>query len=417
MTDTLGSRFKKAWNIIKNKDPTSGHVDNGPGYYYRPDRRRVRSATDKSFVTSILTRIAEDAASKRVEHVRLDDNNRYAETIYSSLNYCLTSEANLDQTGRAFLFDAIFSMLEEGAVALVPTRASEDIKYATNFKVGQLRVAKIVQWFPYKVEVELYDEDRGSKFNIILPKRSVAIIENPFFSVMNAPNSTLQRLVRKLAILDAIDEQSGSGKLDLIIQLPYVVRSELKKQQANERRRAIEDQLAGSKFGIAYIDGTERVTQLNRPIENNLMAQIEYLTSMLYSQLGTNQAVMDGTADEKTMLNYENRIIEPILSAVVDELKRKFLSKTARTEGQSIMFFIDPLKLVPIQSIADIGDKLTRNEITSPNEIRQVLGLKPSNDPKSDELRNRNINQSSQDEGADSEIQNEGGEADAPAGL
>jgi hypothetical protein len=356
-----------------------------------------------------LTRIAQDAAAKRIEHVQLDDNNRYVKTYSSSLNYCLTTEANIDQTGRALMFDAIFSMLEEGSVALVPTRASENIRLFTTFDVGCLRVAKVVEWYPYKVKVELYDEDRGGKFTTILPKRSVAIIENPFYSVMNGPNSTLQRLIRKLNILDAIDEQSGSGKLDLIIQLPYVVRSEIKKQQANERRKAIEDQLAGSKFGIAYIDGTERVTQLNRPVENNLMSQIEYLTSMLYSQLGINQAIMDGTADEKTMLNYENRIIEPILSAIVDELKRKFLTKTARTKGQSIVFFSDPFKLVPIQNIAEIADKFTRNEIMAPNEIRQIVGLKPSGDPESDKLRNRNINQNNENQEG-SEIQNEGGE-------
>lgn len=413
MAETFSSRFKKAWNIIKNKDPTIVEWDNGPGYYYRPDRAIPRYSTDRSFITSVYGRIAQDAAAKRIEHVQLDENGRYLNTIESTLNYCLTTEANIDQTGRAMILDAAFSMLEEGSVAIVPTRASENIRTASAFKVGCLRVAKITQWYPYKVKVELYDEDRGQKFETILPKSSVAIIENPFYTVMNAPNSTLQRLIRKLSILDAIDEHSGSGKLDLIIQLPYSTKSQLKQQQAAERRKQIDEQLAGSKYGIAYIDTTERITQLNRPVENNIMSQVEYLTSMLYSQLGITQAILDGTADEKAMLNYENRIIEPILSAIVSEISRKFLTKTARTQGQSIMFFSDPFKLVPINNIAEIADKFTRNEILTPNEVRQIIGMTPSGDPESDKLRNRNINQKSDE----SENQNEGGEDIDPADV
>lgn len=413
MAETFSSRFKKAWSIIKNKDPTIVEWDNGQGYYYRPDRVIPRYSTDRSFITSVYGRIAQDVAAKRIEHVQLDENGRYLDTIESTLNYCLTTEANIDQTGRAMILDAAFSMLEEGSVAIVPTRASENIRTASAFKVGCLRVAKITQWYPYKVKVELYDEDRGQKFETILPKSSVAIIENPFYTVMNAPNSTLQRLIRKLSILDAIDEHSGSGKLDLIIQLPYSTKSQLKQQQAAERRKQIDEQLAGSKYGIAYIDTTERITQLNRPVENNIMSQVEYLTSMLYSQLGITQSILDGTADEKAMLNYENRIVEPILSAIVSELSRKFLTKTARTQGQSIMFFSDPFKLVPINNIAEIADKFTRNEILTPNEIRQVIGMTPSGDPESDKLRNRNINQKTDD----SENQNEGGEDIDPADV
>lgn len=413
MAETFSSRFKKAWNIIKNKDPTIVEWDNGPGYYYRPDRVLPRYSTDRSFITSVYGRIAQDVAAKRIEHVQLDENGRYLDTIESTLNYCLTTEANIDQTGRAMILDAAFSMLEEGSVAIVPTRASENIRVTSSFKVGCLRVAKITQWYPYKVKVELFDEDRGQKFETILPKSSVAIIENPFYTVMNAPNSTLQRLIRKLSILDAIDEHSGSGKLDLIIQLPYSTKSQLKQQQAAERRKQIDEQLAGSKYGIAYIDTTERITQLNRPVENNIMSQVEYLTSMLYSQLGITQAILDGTADEKAMLNYENRIVEPILSAIVSEISRKFLTKTARTQGQSIMFFSDPFKLVPINNIAEIADKFTRNEILTPNEVRQIIGMTPSGDPESDKLRNRNINQKSDE----SENQNEGGEDIDPADV
>ena len=416
MGETFGSRIKHAWNVFMNKDPTSYRTDYGAGYYYRPDRARIRFYTDKSLVTPIINRIALDAAAIDIKHVRLDENERYFETIDSSLNYCLTTEANLDQTSRAFLLDAILSMLDEGCVALVPVQTSANIFKENVFEIGTIRTAKILEWYPKFVKVSLYNEDTGQKQDVVVPKKSVAIIENPFYAVMNSPNSTLQRLIRKLTLLDAIDDQSGSGKLDLIIQLPYVVKGEFKRQQAEERRKQIENQLEGSKFGIAYIDGTERVTQLNRPVENTLMSQIEYLTNMLYSQLGLTQAIMDGTANADVMQNYYTRTIEPIVAALADEMRRKFLTKTARTKGQTVMYFRDPFSLVPVSAIAEIADKMTRNEIMSSNEIRQIVGMKPSDQPGADELRNKNLNQSKEaigENAVNEQIQNEGSESDA----
>ena len=342
----------------------------------------------------MYNRIALDTASIDIFHARLDEDGRFTEQIKSGLNECLTLSANIDQTGKAFLQDVVMSMMDEGAVAIVPVDTSIDPSVSGSFDIHSLRTAKIVEWYPAFVKVELYNDKTGLKEQITLPKNSVAIIENPLYAVINEPNSTMQRLIRKLNILDVIDEQSGSGKLDLIIQLPYVIKSEARRQQAETRRKDIEMQLAGSKYGVAYTDGTEKITQLNRPVENNLMKQIEYLTNMLYSQLGITQSILDGSANEKTMLNYYNRTIEPIITAIVDEMKRKFLTKTARTQGQSIVYFRNPFKLVPVTEIAEISDKLTRNEIASSNEIRQIIGWKPSDDPAADELRNKNLNQS-----------------------
>lgn len=389
---SLGDRIQHAWNAFRNtRDPTMTYVDYGRSSYTRPDRVRFSRGNERSIVTALYNRMAMDAASIEINHVRLDDDNRYAETMDSGLNTCLTLSANIDQTGRAFRQDIYMSLFDEGCIAIVPVETDIDPDNGS-FKIESMRTGKIVQWYPQQVKVRLYDERTGEHAEIIVPKKSTAIIENPFYAVMNESNSTMKRLIRKLNLLDAIDEQSGSGKLDLIIQLPYVVKSETRKSQAEERRQSIEDQLANSPFGIAYIDGTERITQLNRPVENNLMKQIEYLTSMLYSQLGMTQSILDGTADDKTMLNYYSRIIEPLVATVVDEMKRSFLTKTARTQKQSIMFFRDPFKLVPVNDLAEIADKFTRNEIASSNEMRQVLGWKPSKDPKADQLINSNLN-------------------------
>jgi hypothetical protein len=363
----------------------------GMSYTYRPDRVRFSGGNERSIVTSVYNRIAMDVASIDIKHCRLDDNGRFTAEINSGLNNCLTLEANIDQTARAFRQDVVMSMFDEGAVAIVPVDAYADPTTGAT-DIITMRTGKIVEWFPRSVKIELYNDRTGKKENVILPKTSVAIIENPLYSVINEPNSTMKRLVRKLNLLDAIDEQSGSGKLDLIIQLPYVVKGQTRQEQAEKRRNDIIDQLKGP-FGIAYIDGTEKVTQLNRPIENNLMKQVEYLTNMLYSQIGMTPSVLDGTADEQTMLNYNNRTIEPIVSAIVDAMKRNFLSKTARTQGQTIMSFRDPFKLVPINNIAEIADKFTRNEILTSNEIRQIIGFKPSGDPKADQLVNSNIAQ------------------------
>lgn len=390
----FGSRLQHAWNaFVMNRDPTS-YSEVGQGYYYRPDRPRLSRGNERSIVTAVYNRIALDVADIDIRHVRLDENGRYIEDIRSHLNECLTVEANIDQTGRAFIQDVVMSMLDEGSVAIVPVETTLNPKVTQSYDINSMRTGKIVQWYPQHVKVRLYNDQTGKKEEITLPKNMVAIIENPLYSVMNEPNSTLQRLIRKLNLLDYIDEQSGAGKLDLIIQLPYVIKTEARRKEAEKRRRDIEQQLASTKYGIAYTDGTERVTQLNRPVENNLMKQIEYLTSMLYSQLGINQAVLDGTADEKTMLNYTNRSIGPIITAIVEEMRRKFLTKTARSQMQSIMYFRDPFKLVPVSQIAEISDKLTRNEIASSNEIRQIIGWKPSDDPAADELRNKNLNQS-----------------------
>ena len=390
-------RIQRGWNAFRNRDPTIDFRDTGMAYYYRPDRPRFSRGNERSITTSVLNRIALDVSSIDIFHVRLDENGRFLETVDSGLNNCLTLSANADQTGRAFKQDAVMSMLDEGCVALVPVDTSTDPNKTDSYEIETMRVGKIIQWRPQHVQIRLYNEQTGKKDEIWLPKRSVAIIENPLYAVMNEPNSTMQRLIRKLALLDVTDEQTASGKLDLIIQLPYVVKTEARRQQAETRRKDIEMQLAGSKYGIAYTDGTEKITQLNRSVENNLMKQVEYLTNQLYSQLGITQAILDGTADDKTMLNYYNRTIEPIVAAIVDEMKRKFLTKTARTQRQSIQFFRDPFKLVPVNDIAEIADKFTRNEIMTSNEIRQIVGMRPSDDPKADELRNSNISQQKND--------------------
>ena len=393
MEINFGSRLIHAWNAFLGRDLTSGYRDIGVSYSNRPDRVRFSRGNERSIVTSLFNRIAMDVSSIDIKHVRLDENERYTETIESGLNNCLTTEANLDQTGRAFVQDVVMSMLDEGCVAIVPIDTTLDPRVTNSYDILTMRTGKILEWYPEHVKVRVYNERTGRKEDIVVSKKSVAIIENPLYSVINEPNSTMQRLIRKLSLLDVTDEQTASGKLDLIIQLPYIIKTEARRKQAEDRRREIENQLASSKYGIAYTDGTERITQLNRSVENNLMKQIEYLTSMLYSQLGISQSVMDGTADEKTMLNYNNRTIEPIVSAIVDEMKRKFLTKTARSQRQSIAFFRDPFKLVPVNEIAEIADKFTRNEIASSNEIRQIIGFKPSKDPKADELRNSNISQ------------------------
>lgn len=389
---SFGSRLRHAWNTFMNRDPTYDYQDTGPGYAQRPDRPRMTRGNERSIVTAIYNRIALDVASINVSHCRVDENDRYVESIKSSLNNCLNLEANIDQTGRAFMQDVVMSMLDEGCVAIVPVDTSLDPTKTGSYDILSMRTGRIIEWFPEHVRVRVYNEKKGRQEDIKVPKSMTAIVENPLYAVINEPNSTMQRLVRKLNLLDLIDEQSGSGKLDLIIQLPYVIKSPTRKKHAEERRADIEKQLSGSKYGIAYTDGTERITQLNRPIENNLLKQIEYLTEMLYSQLGISKAILDGTASEQELLNYQTRTIEPIISAIVDEMKRKFLTKTARSQSQTIKFFRDPFKLVPINNIADIADKFTRNEIATSNELRQFIGMKPSDDPKADELRNSNLN-------------------------
>ena len=419
MAETIASRFKRGWNAFLNRDPTADwqYQSLGGSYYHRrPDRVRFSGGNEKSIVTSVYNRIAMDAAAIDIRHVDLDEDDRYVQDRVSGLNTCLSLSANLDQTSRAFMQDVYTSMFDEGCVAIVPVDADRDPKDTESFDVLSMRTGKIIDWYPTAVKVKLYNERKGEREDVILPKNAVAIIENPFYAVMNEPSSTLKRLIRKLNLLDAIDEQSGSGKLDLIIQLPYTIKSEARRQQAEKRRKDVEDQLYSSKYGITYADATERITQLNRPVENNLMKQIEYLTSMLYSQLGITQSILDGTADEKTMMNYYSRTIEPLVSAVVDEMKRKFLSKTARTQKQSITFFRDVFSLVPVNDLAEIADKMTRNEIMTSNEIRQRMGMKPSKDPKADQLVNSNINQASsnpikpepviEDSGGEGEIQN-----------
>ena len=398
MEVTLGTRLKHAWNAFFNKDPTDYFKNVGTGYTYRPDRPRLTRGNERSIVTSVYNRIGLDASSVSIQHVRLDENNRFLSVIDSGLNSCLTVEANLDQTGRAFIQDIVMSMLDEGSVAIVPVDTTFNPEITGSYDILSMRTGQILEWYPSHVKVRVYNEKTGRKEDIVVPKNTVGIVENPLYAVINEPNSTMQRLIRKLNLLDVVDEQSSSGKLDLIIQLPYVIKTEARRQQAENRRKDIENQLAGSKYGIAYTDGTERITQLNRSVENNLMKQIEYLTSMLYSQLGITQSILDGTADDKTMLNYYNRTIEPILSAIVDEMKRKFLTKTARSQLQSISFFRDPFKLVPVNEISEIADKFTRNEIMTSNEIRQIVGMKPSDDPKADELRNKNLSQPKDDQ-------------------
>lgn len=397
MEQSLGSRLRHAWNAFRNRDPTVNYEDGGASYYRRPDRIHLTRGNERSLVTSVYNRIALDVAAIGIKHCKIDENGRYLYDMKSELNNCLNLSANQDQTGRAFIQDVVMSMLDEGCVAIVPTDTTLNPKETQSYDILSMRTGKIIQWRPQQVQIRLYNESTGKKEEIWLPKKSVAIVENPLYAVINEPNSTMQRLMRKLSLLDVTDEQTASGKLDLIIQLPYVIKTDARRRQAENRRKDIEMQLAGSKYGIAYTDGTERITQLNRSVENNLMKQVEYLTNLLYSQLGVTQAVLEGTADEQAMLNYYSRTIEPIVSAIVDEMRRKFLSKTARTQLQTITFFRDPFKLVPINNIADIADKFTRNEILTSNELRQIIGMKPSKDPKADELRNSNISQSKDD--------------------
>lgn len=394
---SFGSRIRRAWNVFKNRDPmTDMSWRLGYGDSQRADRVILSSNNEKTIVNAIYNRIALDVASLKFRHVRLDENERFKEEMSTGLNEVLKTEANLDQSGRAFVHDMVLSMIDEGVVAAVPVETTDDPEVSSSYDILQMRVGPIVEWYPQHVKVRLYNSVTGQRQEFTFRKRDVAILENPFYAVMNAPNSTLQRLIRKLRLLDVIDEQAGSGKLDLIIQLPYTIRSEARQQQAEVRRKSVEDQLAGNKLGIAYIDSTEKVIQLNRSVENNLLKQVEYLTSMLYSQLGFSQSILDGTADEQTMLNYQNKTVEPLASTITDEFKRKLLTKTARTQGQSVMFFTEPFRITPVSQIAEIADKFTRNEILTSNEIRQIIGIKPSDDPKADELRNSNLNQEKQ---------------------
>lgn len=413
---SIKERFLNAVSVFRNnRDPTYVYRDIGVSYGYRPDRVRLTRGNERTMVTSIYNRIAIDVSSLVFQHVKLDDEGRYTETINSDLNSCLTLEANIDQDSRDFIRDIVLSMFDEGSVAIVPTETSADPSLTDSYKIYSMRTGQITQWYPRHVKVRLYNDRTGQKEDVTLSKRNVAIVPNPLYSIINEPNSTMKRLVHKLSLLDAVDERANSSKLDLIIQLPYVIKSEQRREQAEKRRQDIEMQLTGSQYGIAYTDGTERITQLNRPVENNLMQQIEYLTNMLYSQLGFHQSILDGTADEKTMLNYYNTTVEPIGSAIVDAMRRTFLSKTARSQGQSIMFFRDPFKLVPVEQLAEIADKFTRNEIFSKNEIRQIMGRKPSKDPKADQLINSNLNHPEQAQKpvgkTTKEISDEGGES------
>lgn len=414
MEINIGSRIKRAWNAFLNRSPTYTRQHVGASYSYRPDRPRLSRGNDRSIITSVYNRIAIDVSSVDMKHCQLDEENRYLEDIDSGLNTCLNLEANIDQTGRSFMQDVIMSMFDEGCVAIVPVDTSADPNLSSSYDILSLRTGKIVDWYPSHVKIKLYNDRTGNKEELIFSKRNVAIIENPFYAIMNEPNSTMQRLIRKLSLLDVTDEQTASGKLDLIIQLPYVIKTDARRKQAEDRRKDIETQLAGSKYGIAYTDGTEKITQLNRSVENNLLAQIESLTNQLFSQLGITQSILDGTADEQTMLNYYNRTIEPIVSAIIDEMKRKFITKTARTQGKSIMAFRDPFKLVPLNNIADMADKFTRNEILSSNEFRQIIGRKPSDDPKADQLINSNISQPNEGEHPDEYSEYSDDEAEVP---
>lgn len=405
----LKDRLQHAWNAFTNRDPTDNYSNSSYGSSYRPDRHRLSRGNERSIATSVFNRIAMDAASITISHVKVDQNGRFLSYVNSGLNNCLTLEANKDQTGRAFIQDVVLSMLDEGSVAIVPVDTNINPNNSSSVDVETVRVGKIKEWYPNHVMVELYNDTTGINQEIKLAKSTICIIENPLYSVINEPNSTLQRLIRKLVLLDSVDNQSSSGKLDMVIQLPYVIKTEARRREAVKRKKDLEEQLSGSKYGIGYIDGTEKITQLNRPVENNLMSQIEYLTSMLYSQLGITTSVLDGTANEETMLNYYNRTVEPILSSIADEMKRKFLSKTARTQGQSVIFMRDPFKLLPLANLAEIADKFTRNEIASANEIRQVIGMQPSTDPKADKLQNSNMPQSVDNQSVsntDSTIQN-----------
>ncbi len=394
----IRDRLQHAWNAFVYNDNTYVDPQNLGGLStYKPDRVHFSRGVERSIVTSVYNRLALDVSSIAIKHVRLDENGRFKEEVDSGLQNCLNVEANIDQTGRAFLQDVVMSMLDEGCVAIVPVDTTIDPAKSGSYEINTMRTGKILEWYPAHVRVRVYNDKRGIHEEIVLPKSAVAIIENPLYAVINEPNSTMQRLIRKLNLLDVVDEQTSSGKLDLIIQLPYVIKTDARRKQAEERRKDIEMQLSGSKYGIAYTDGTERITQLNRPAENNLMKQVEYLTSMLYSQLGLTQSIMDGSADDKTMLNYYNRTVEPILAAITDEIKRKFLTKTARSQRQTIMYFRDPFKLTPVLDLAEIADKFTRNEIMTSNEIRQIVGMKPADDPSADELRNKNLNQSNEE--------------------
>lgn len=397
MEFNITRRLQRAINAFANRDPTGGYQSNGPGYSSRPDRPRLSSGNERSIITAIFNRISLDVAGIAIRHCRLDKDGRYMEDVDSELNNCLTLEANIDQTARSFIQDITMSALDEGGVAIVPVYTTADPTLTDSYDILSMRTGKILEWYPEKVLVQVYNERKGEKEDILLSKRHVGILENPLYAVINEQNSTLKRLIRKLSLLDVTDERTASGKLDLIIQLPYAIKSQARKEQAEIRRTDIEKQLTGSKYGIAYIDSTEKVVQLNRSLENNLMKQIEYLQNLLFSQLGITQEILNGTADEQTMLNYNNRTIEPFVSAIADEMKRKFLSRTARTQGQSIMYFREPFKLVPVNSVAEIADKFTRNEIMTANEIRQVIGMKPSKDPKADELRNSNISQAKEE--------------------
>ena len=390
-------RLQHGWNAFMNRDPTYGYGNYGVGYSYRPDRPRFSRGNERTIVTAVYNRIALDTAAINIQHVRLDDNGRFESVIESKLNKCLTLEANIDQTGRSFIQDIVMSMLDEGCVAIVPVDTTLNPKDTRSYDIASMRTGKILEWYPSSIKVRVYNDRTGNKEDIVMPKSQVAIIENPLYAVINEPNSTMQRLIRKLSLLDVTDEQTASGKLDLIIQLPYIIKTEARRKEAEKRRNEIEQQLSGSKYGIAYADGTEKIVQLNRSLENNLMKQIEYLTTMLFSQLGITQSILDGSADEQTMLNYYSRTIEPIVSAITDEMKRKFLTQTARSQYQTILFFRDPFKLVPVNNMAEIADKFTRNEIMTSNEIRQVIGMKPSDDPKADMLVNSNLNQSNQE--------------------
>lgn len=394
----IRDRLQHAWNAFVYNDNNYVDPQNLGGLStFKPDRVHFSRGVERSIVTSVYNRLALDVSSIAIKHVRLDENGRFKEEVDSGLQNCLNVEANIDQTGRAFLQDVVMSMLDEGCVAIVPVDTTIDPAKSGSYEINTMRTGKILEWYPAHVRVRVYNDRKGIHEEVVLPKSAVAIIENPLYAVINEPNSTMQRLIRKLNLLDVVDEQTSSGKLDLIIQLPYVIKSEARRKQAEERRKDIEMQLAGSKYGIAYTDGTERITQLNRPAENNLMKQVEYLTSMLYSQLGLTQSIMDGSADDKTMLNYYNRTVEPIIAAITDEIKRKFLTKTARSQKQTIMYFRDPFKLTPVLDLAEIADKFTRNEIMTSNEIRQIVGMKPADDPSADELRNKNLNQSNQE--------------------
>ena len=393
----IRDRLQHAWNAFVYNDNNYVDPQNLGGLStFKPDRVHFSRGVERSIVTSVYNRLALDVSSIAIKHVRLDENGRFKEEVDSGLQNCLNVEANIDQTGRAFLQDVVMSMLDEGCVAIVPVDTTIDPAKSGSYEINTMRTGKILEWYPAHVRVRVYNDKKGIHEELVLPKSAVAIIENPLYAVINEPNSTMQRLIRKLNLLDVVDEQTSSGKLDLIIQLPYVIKSEARRKQAEERRKDIEMQLSGSKYGIAYTDGTERITQLNRPAENNLMKQVEYLTSMLYSQLGLTQSIMDGSADDKTMLNYYNRTVEPILAAITDEIKRKFLTKTARAQKQTVMYFRDPFKLTPVVDLAEIADKFTRNEIMTSNEIRQIVGMKPADDPSADELRNKNLNQSNE---------------------